>query len=127
VVSFPDAIKNGFSGYATWSGRSTRAEYWWWALFVWILSLIPYIIWIPSMSSTNADGTTSLSLGLGFWLLIVIDLVLLLPTLSVLVRRLHDTNRSGWWFWIYFVPCIGGIWLLVLTVLPSDPAANNYG
>lgn len=53
-------------------------------------------------------------------------LALLLPNLSVLIRRLHDTNRSGWWFFICLVPCIGGIWLFVLTLLDSDEE-NKYG
>jgi uncharacterized membrane protein YhaH (DUF805 family) len=51
----------------------------------------------------------------------------ILPTLSALVRRLHDTGRSGWWYWISLVPLIGGIWLLVLLILDGDAGDNQYG
>ena len=50
-----------------------------------------------------------------------------LPGLSVMVRRLHDTNRSGWWYFISFVPVIGGIWLLVLMCLPGTEGRNDHG
>ncbi|MFY7960951.1 MAG: DUF805 domain-containing protein, partial [Elsteraceae bacterium] len=52
---------------------------------------------------------------------------MLIPTLAVLVRRLHDTNRSGWWFLLAFLPVIGQIWLFVLLVLDSHPGDNRFG
>ena len=58
---------------------------------------------------------------------IYLMLAFIVPLLSAVVRRLHDTGRSGWWYFIGLVPFIGGIWLFVLTVMPSELAPNQYG
>ena len=76
-MNFQTAIRSGFNNYANFKGRATRAEYWWWALF----SLIVQIV----TSGQNAIGD-------------LIGLVILLPSVAVTIRRLHDTNRRGWWF-----------------------------
>jgi len=131
MVGFGEAIKRAFAGWSTWSGRATRAEYWWWFLFVWILSFIPYVGIFASMDWTS-DGNGSVE-GTGgsplFWILaVVVTLALLLPSIAVSVRRLHDTNRSGWWYWIVLIPCgIGAIWYFVLMLLPSTEGQNQYG
>jgi uncharacterized membrane protein YhaH (DUF805 family) len=133
MVGFGEAIKRAFAGATTWSGRSTRAEYWWWFLFVWLLSLIPYVGIFASMDWTsNGDGSVSGSGGgvSALWLIIgvIVTLALLLPSIAVSVRRLHDTSRSGWWYWIVLIPCgIGAIWYLVLMLLPSAQGQNQYG
>lgn len=132
MVGFGEAIKRAFAGWQTWSGRSTRAEYWWWFLFVWLLSFIPYIGIFASMDWTStSDGTVSGSGGSAsviWWVIfLVLWLAFILPSIAVSVRRLHDTDRSGWWYWIVLVPCIGGIWYLILMLLPSTPGQNQYG
>jgi len=82
-------------------------------------------------TTTNSDGTVEATGGGGsvLWILVValISLALALPSISVSVRRLHDTNRSGWWYWIGFVPCIGGIWYVILMLTSSSPGQNQYG
>ena len=99
MVSFGDAIKLGFNGYVKFSGRSTRAEYWWWTLFS--LILIPLLTWIIDwvVFKTEYGPVRVLS-----------GLALLLPGIAVSVRRLHDINKSGlwllWWFLIWLVPYI---------------------
>ena len=132
MVGFGEAIKRAFAGWSTWSGRATRAEYWWWFLFVWLVSLIPYVGIFASMDwTTTGDGSfegTGGGASVLWWILfVVVWLALLLPSIAVSVRRLHDTNRSGWWYWIVLVPCIGGIWYLILMLLPSTPGQNQYG
>ena len=132
MVGFGEAIKRAFAGWSTWSGRSTRAEYWWWFLFVWLISLVPYIGIFATMDwSTSDDGTLeggSGGSGTIWWILFsIVWLVFVLPSIAVSVRRLHDTDRSGWWYWITLVPCIGGIWYLVLMLLPSTPGQNRFG
>jgi uncharacterized membrane protein YhaH (DUF805 family) len=101
--------------YADFAGRAPRAEYWWFYLLV----VVGYII------TTIIDSI----LGMGPYgvLTILFALAMLLPSLAVGVRRLHDTNRSGWWLLIGLVPLIGAIVLLVFFVLPSEPAENSYG
>ena len=124
-MSFSQAVKSGFANYANFTGRATRAEFWWFALFVLLAELIPYIGLFASLPSTGEDAS-----GIYFLfaaLVGVIWLGLILPYLAVAVRRLHDTNRSGWWYFISFVPCIGFIWLIILLVTPSTPGPNQYG
>ena len=132
MVGFGEAIKRAFAGWSTWSGRATRAEYWWWFLFVWLISFIPYVGIFASMDWTsNGDGSVSGSGGgasVLWWIIfLLLWAVFLLPSIAVSVRRLHDTNRSGWWYWIVLVPCIGGIWYLILMLTPSTQGQNQYG
>jgi len=111
-VSFADAVRDGFSKYVTFSGRSSRAAYWWWWLFGLIALVAAYIV-------DAIVGTFPL-----FY--VVVGLALLLPNLAVLVRRLHDTGRSGWWILIGLIPFVGGIVLLVFTLIASE-GPNAYG
>lgn len=98
--------------YADFNGRARRKEYWMFILFnmvaSWVLTLLGGLIKCP-------------------WIGYLYSLAVLIPSLAVLVRRLHDTGRSGWWFFICFVPIIGWIWLLVLMCLDSQPETNNWG
>lgn len=133
MVGFGEAIKRAFAGWSTWSGRATRAEYWWWFLFVQLVALIPYVGIFASMDwETNGEGSIEGTGGgasaIWFVITLVVVLALLLPSIAVSVRRLHDTNRSGWWYWIVLIPCgIGAIWYLILMLLPSTPGQNQYG
>ena len=132
MVGFGEAIKRAFAGWSTWQGRATRGEYWWWFLFVWLVSFIPYVGIFASMDWTsNGDGSVSGS-GSGasviWWIIfLVLWAAFILPSIAVTVRRLHDTNRSGWWYWVALIPCIGGIWYLILMVQPSSQGQNQYG
>ncbi|HLO04753.1 MAG TPA: DUF805 domain-containing protein [Symbiobacteriaceae bacterium] len=98
--------------YVVFEGRARRTEYWVFGLISAIISLLLSIL-------DNA-------LSLGF-LGSLYSLAVLLPSLGVSVRRLHDTNRSGWWLLIGLVPVIGWIVLLVFMLIDSDPQANEYG
>lgn len=132
-VSFIEAIKLGFRKYTAFAGRATRAEFWWWYLFTMIVFVPVYFVALivaaastPSSSSSSSSGGSGIALVL-FLLLFVVGLALLLPTISVIVRRLHDTDKSGWWYWISAVPFVGGLILLVLLVMESTPGPNRYG
>ena len=98
--------------YAEFNGRARRSEYWW---FVLINVLVSMAIMLLDMF-----------MGLGF-LSFVYALAVLLPSLAVAVRRLHDTGRSGWWILVGFVPLIGAIVLLVFLFQDSEPGTNQYG
>jgi len=111
------AIKKGFKGYVVWNARSTRSEYWWWALFTFIVGII-----VGAIEGFTISPDT---FGLGP-LSAIANLVLLLPSLSLFVRRLHDTDRSGWWFWIIFIPIVGFIVLLVFMLLPSKMGPTRW-
>ena len=106
--------------YADFQGRARRAEYWMFVVFQ-ILVYIAVLIVGTIMSGGDPEG------GIATALMALVTLGLLVPSISVTVRRLHDTNRTGWWIFISLVPLIGGIWLLVLTVLDGTPATNRFG
>ena len=109
-MGFVEAIKDGFGKYATFSGRSSRSAYWYWVLFEVALIVVAAII--------------DVALGTQF-ILIIAWLAILIPTLAVGVRRLHDTGKTGWWMLISFIP-FGGIVLLVFMCLESQ-GPNQYG
>ena len=111
-MSFMDAVKSGFSNYITIQGRAPRSAYWWWALF----------IFLPSIVLGLADGGIfGTVLGAGGLL------GTLLPSITVGIRRLHDTGRTGWWLLIVLVPVVGVIVLLVFFVMRGNEGANDYG
>ena len=106
--------------YAVFSGRSRRMEYWYFVLFNIIVSIVLGVI----------DGLLlgTLDSGMGVGLLSgIYGLAILIPSLAVTVRRLHDIDRSGWWILIGLVPLIGVIVLLVFALLDGTPGDNRYG
>lgn len=105
--------------YAVFSGRSQRAEYWFFFLFNIIISIVLAML-------DGMFGTMSAEAGMGL-LGGLYTLAVLIPGIAVTIRRLHDTGRSGWWILIAFVPFIGAIILLVFMVLDSQPGSNEYG
>lgn len=104
--------------YAVFQGRARRKEYWMFTLF----SMLVYIglMIIEGILGMGGEG------GLGL-LSILYSLGVLLPSIGVTIRRLHDTGRSGWWLLICLVPLVGGIVLLVFLVLDGQPGSNQYG
>lgn len=107
-----------FRKFADFSGRARRTEYWMFVLFNVIINILLAIL----------DGMLGTSNREGFGLLRgIYTLIVLIPSLAVSVRRLHDTGRSGWWLLLSFVPCVGGIILLVFMIQDSEPGENAYG
>lgn len=105
--------------YAVFSGRAQRAEYWYFVLFN-CLAIIGLVIIDSITGSFDDDAGIGLLSGLYY-------LGVLLPSLAVTVRRLHDTGRSGWWMLIALLPFLGGLILLFFTVQDSQPGGNQYG
>ena len=105
--------------YAVFSGRARRKEYWLFTLFYMIFAIIAAIL-------DNVLGIAIENLGYGP-IYLLLCLALYLPALGVLVRRLHDVGKSGWFFFISLIPIIGGIWLLVLLCRDSMAGSNQYG
>ena len=99
--------------YAVFDGRAHRTEYWMFILFNVIITLVLYLI------EALAGGPGVLG---GLY-----GLAVLIPGIAVAVRRLHDTNRSGWWWLIGLIPLVGTIVLLVFLVQDSQPGENQYG
>ena len=99
--------------YAEFSGRARRKEYWFFVLFSVIISFVLGFI----------DGFA----GLGGILGGIYALAVLIPSIAVGVRRLHDTGRTGWWLLVGLIPLIGFIILIVFMVGDSEPGSNQYG
>ena len=116
-VTFGEAINKALAqNYCNFSGRASRSEFWWYVLFTAILGFA-----IGLVLGIFGAGTTVTSLVQGF-----ISLVLLLPSLGVSVRRLHDVDKSGWWVLISLIPLVDAIVLLIWYCKDSGPA-NQYG
>jgi len=114
-MSFFEAVAACFSKYANFSGRASRAEYWWFLLFVVISSVL-----------LNAMVTAFFGSAAGLWVMSIYYLLVLLPSLAVGARRLHDMGFSGWWQ-IFHLTGLGSLALIIWFVLPGTPAANRYG
>ena len=120
-VGFGEAIKQGFSNGFVYSGRASRSAYWWFNLFVLIaVFAVEAIIFIPL--TMNSSGASIAVIAISAIVVIYLDLVLL----ALLVRRLHDIDKSGWWVFIGLVPFAGPIVLFVFTVLAGTPELNRY-
>jgi uncharacterized membrane protein YhaH (DUF805 family) len=109
--------------YAVFTGRARRQEYWMFTLFH-IIALIIATILDSLLGWSFKVGDASLAYG---YIYLFYNLAVLIPGLAVLVRRLHDVGKSGWFALIALIPIIGVIWLLVLICRDSDPGDNNYG
>ena len=99
--------------YAAFSGRARRTEYWMFILFFILIAIGLLVV-------DSLIGTGGILYG-------IFALGLLVPSIAVCIRRLHDTGRSGWWILISFVPLIGSIALLVFYCLPGTPGPNRFG
>ncbi|NEB94120.1 DUF805 domain-containing protein [Streptomyces bauhiniae] len=98
--------------YAVFSGRARRQEYWMFTLFSLIISIVLTIL----------DNALDINFLAGIYALAV-----LVPSLAVGVRRLHDTSRSGWWLLLVLIPFVGAIVLIVFFAIEGKPEANEYG
>lgn len=108
--------------YADFNGRARRKEYWMFALINTIIVLALYSIAIAGIANDSGVLAT-----LGMALYGMYALAVLIPSLAVAVRRLHDVGKSGWFLLIALIPIIGGIWLLVLLCTDSVAGENEYG
>jgi uncharacterized membrane protein YhaH (DUF805 family) len=111
-VSFPEAVTTVLTKFADFSGRARRSEFWWWALAYVIGSIIVGAI-------DQVLGNKILG-----WIYILAALV---PGLAVAARRLHDTDRSGWWLLLIIPIVIGWIVLLIFYIPEGTPGDNKYG
>jgi uncharacterized membrane protein YhaH (DUF805 family) len=114
-MGFTEAISSGFSKYVTFSGRASRSEYWYWALFATIVGIVAVVIDIVVFPDMDIRPVNT-----------IVSLALFLPGLAVAIRRLHDIDRTGWWFLIAFT-IIGLIVLLVFFCTKGTAGPNRYG
>ena len=117
-MTFMESIQTVLQKYADFTGRARRSEYWW---FVLAYSVVNFVIsLIGSIAGGGVQTATSVISG-------IIGLGLIVPSLSVGARRLHDIGKSGWWQLLSLIPCVGGIILIIWCAKDSDPGDNMYG
>lgn len=123
-MKFTESVKEFFSRYTDFRGRTPRSGYWWVVLF---LVLGSFAMWALDMVFFQGMYPQDLlDQGLGPVSLLFIAATFI-PNLALGFRRLHDTNRSAWWLLIGLVPFAGAVVLIVFYLLPSTPGDNNYG
>ena len=121
MMGFADAVRSAIvNNYVNFSGRASRSEYWWFALFNMVIAIGSF----PIDVALGYDFTDPYSTP---WVSNLFSLLLLLPGLGLSVRRLHDTGRSGWMLLIGIIPCIGLILLIVWCVEEGNAHVNAYG
>jgi uncharacterized membrane protein YhaH (DUF805 family) len=103
-------------------GRASRSEYWWWALFTVIVQLPGVLIILLNLNENT--GLTAMTVGIV--ISVVVSLALLIPNITVQVRRLHDINFSGGWWWLHLVGGIGSFILFIFALLPSVKEGNRF-
>lgn len=121
-MSFGDAIKNFFTKYVTFSGRARRSEFWFAVLFTTLVSAAIGIIWPGTVQYVDGMPVQQSSMMSNLW-----SLAILLPSLSITWRRLHDIGRKGTYFFFVFIPIAGIIMLIIQLAKDSEPGANAYG
>ncbi|MBL1073326.1 DUF805 domain-containing protein [Nocardia sp. 2] len=120
-MGFGEAIKSVLSQYANFNGRARRSELWWWVLGF-------FLVYFATAILAGLLSAIHESLGIvGMLLYAVVLLGGLVPNLAVTVRRLHDTDKSGWFILLGFIPLVGGIILLVFYCMEGTPGPNQYG
>lgn len=122
-MSFIEAVTSVAVNFLNFSGRARRSEYWYFFLFNFVVQLL------LSRSSLIFDILlpTKMALGLARVLVSIYSLIVFLPALAVLVRRLHDTGKSGWYLLWNLLPGIGTLIVVIRLLRDGDPGVNSYG
>ncbi|MBE1876813.1 DUF805 domain-containing protein [Myceligenerans pegani] len=134
-MSFMESIRTVLSKYADFNGRARLSEYWWYALaYTVVILLVEAIFVFPAigqMSAATATDPTATTVPpmmvVGYVIVSIIALGLFLPSLAVSVRRLHDSDKSGFFILLGLIPFVGPIIVLVLMALPGTAGQNRFG
>lgn len=124
MVDFGEAITRGFSKAFTFTGRASRSEYWWWMLFCIVsgiaVGFIDGLLVMPLLGLKPSNGDFQ-----PFTIILVLSLIV--PSISLAVRRMHDVGWTGFMVLIPLIPILGSIIYFVLTVWPGTAGPNKYG
>lgn len=112
-MKFDEAVRTVFGKYATFDGRAGRSEFWYWALFTFLVSLVFNVLSMYVASSLGYVGN-------------LFSLATIIPSVAVGARRMHDIGKSGWWQLVNLVPVLGWLYFIYLAAQPSG-SANAYG
>lgn len=125
------AYKSMFKNYAKFNGRSRRSEYWYAYLANMLIIIIAFFCFVPAILDINNYGEpTTLSgilMGISVLFIVIYSFVLIVPLLSLSVRRLHDTGKSGWYLLLGLIPYVGSIIIIVFMAQDTQKGLNQYG
>ncbi|ABD56824.1 DUF805 domain-containing protein [Jannaschia sp. CCS1] len=121
-MDFMTAVKHVLNNYANFSGRARRSEYWWWTLATIIFQVAAQVV----VGAVAATGSGLLTAIIGIPVLLAY-LAIIIPSIAVAIRRMHDVGRSGWWLLIGFVPVVGFFVLLYWFVQRGTVGSNAWG
>ncbi|WP_163400138.1 DUF805 domain-containing protein [Flavobacterium fluviatile] len=113
-----------FENYANFNGRARRCEYWYFVLaqILIVFGILAIGSFLGMFFDNSEDG---FSIAFGFF--VIYFLAILIPYLALIVRRMHDIGKSGWFYLVRFIPVVGGIWILVLLCTEGNFGSNEYG
>ena len=114
-MNFWEAFTSAFKNYATFNGRASRSEFWYFFLFSVLISLIAQQLDF-AMHQSESGAISG-----------IVTIVLLVPGIALQVRRLHDIGKSGWWFFLNLIPLLGQIALIVFSCMRGHAETNRYG
>lgn len=114
-MQFQEAIRSGFRNYANFAGRAARSEYWYWVLFATLVNVVASILDLGIFPYSDISPLSAIA-----------GILLLLPGISVAVRRMHDMDRTGWWVLIALT-IVGGLVLLVWFMFEGTKGPNRFG
>lgn len=138
-INMISAYKLMFKNYAKFKGRSRRSEYWYaelanllivLAVFLLIVVLGGVGVMLPTTYGDSYSDSGLIFMGISgiiWFLLVIYAIALIVPRLALMIRRLHDTGKSGWYLFLSLVPFVGGIIMLVFMATDSQPGFNQYG
>ena len=115
-MNFGQAIGAGFKNYIVFEGRACRSAYWFWVLFTFLAGLVTGVLDLVLFSGSDFSPLNTL-----------VSLALLLPSLAVGARRLHDIGKSAWWLLLWLVLIVGWIILIIWAIKRGDETSNRFG
>jgi uncharacterized membrane protein YhaH (DUF805 family) len=125
------AVRLWLKNWKNFTGRASRSEYWWMvlasAIVGVVLSVVLGVVMVALIAADNGSGALAgTGIALMWGVLGLVGLAAFVPSLSLGIRRLHDTNQTGWLYLLSFIPSVGGIILLVLMAQASNPAGARF-
>lgn len=126
-ATFLQAVKRFFRNYANFTGRASRSEYWWAQAFLVLVMVVPYVAMLVGFGPLiDAEGDMPVGFGFGVMALLAVGLAVVVPSLAITWRRLHDANHSGTYWLFGLIPYAGGVILLVFTLMRPNPAGRRF-
>ncbi|MGN6325202.1 DUF805 domain-containing protein [Pseudolysinimonas sp.] len=125
-ATFRQAVTRFYAKYATFSGRASRSEFWWVALFFALLYALVWVVAGLAHLAVHDPAGGQVVFAVFAAISAVIAIGSIVPAIAIQVRRLHDADLSGYWWFLHLIPSIGSLIVLILNLLPSKPEGARF-